>query len=409
MSLPDSAFDVAIAGGGIVGLASAWQLLQRRPDWRVLVLEKEDRVAAHQSSRNSGVIHSGVYYRPGSLRALNCRRGYGLLLDFCQQHGLPYEICGKIIVAATPEERPALDVLLERGTANGLTGLRLLGPEETREIEPHVRAVAALHVPQAGITDYGRVAQKLAELIAQAGGVIRTGTRVRRLHATPEGVRIEADTWEGMAQRVVTCAGLYSDHLALRSGPSLDVRILPFRGEYYELKPEREHLVRHLIYPVPNPNLPFLGVHFTRMISGRIEAGPNAVLAFRREGYHRWDIHLGELAETLAYQGFRRLARRYWRDGWAEMQRSFSKKHFVRALQRLVPELQPDDVVPARSGVRAMACTPEGQLHDDFLFVETPRILHVCNAPSPAATASLAIGETVAERVLKMALAKQGR
>lgn len=402
MSFSDSAFDIAIVGGGIVGLASAWQLLQRRPDARVLLLEKEARVAAHQSSRNSGVIHSGIYYRPGSQRALNCRRGYELLLNFCQQHGLPYEICGKIIVATTPEERPTLDVLHERGTANGLTGLRLLSPEEAHEIEPHVRAEAALHVPQAGITDYGRVAQKLAELIAQMGGVIRTGTHVRRLHATPEGVRIEADNWEGVAGRAVTCAGLYSDRVALRSGAQLDVRILPFRGEYYELKPEREHLVRHLIYPVPNPNFPFLGVHFTRMITGGIEAGPNAVLAFRREGYRRWDIHPGELAETLAFKGFRRLAHRYWRDGWVEMQRSFSKKHFVRALQRLVPELQPDDVVPARSGVRAMACTLDGQLHDDFLFVETPRILHVCNAPSPAATASLAIGETIAERVLKM-------
>ncbi|MCS7037732.1 MAG: L-2-hydroxyglutarate oxidase [Saprospiraceae bacterium] len=403
MSLSDSTFDIAVVGGGIVGLASAWQLLRRRPDARLLVLEKENHVAAHQSSRNSGVIHSGVYYRPGSLRALNCRRGYGLLLEFCQQYGLPYEICGKIIVATTPEERPALDVLYERGQANGLTGLRILGADEAREIEPHVRAVAALWVPQTGITDYGRVAQQLAELIAQAGGIIRTGARVQRLQTTSEGVRIEADTWEGVAKRVVTCAGLYSDHVALSSGARPEVRILPFRGEYYELKPEREHLVRNLIYPVPNPNFPFLGVHFTRRIAGGIEAGPNAVFAFRREGYRRWDIHPGELAEALAFRGFRRLARRYWRDGWAEMQRSFSKKHFVRALQRLVPELQPDDVLPARSGVRAMACTPEGHLHDDFLLLETPRILHVCNAPSPAATASLAIGETVAERVLKLA------
>ncbi|MCS6927982.1 MAG: L-2-hydroxyglutarate oxidase [Saprospiraceae bacterium] len=401
MNLRDDAFDVVVIGGGIVGLASAWQILRRRPDVRLLILEKENRIAAHQSSRNSGVIHSGVYYRPNSLRALNCRRGYRLLLDFCQQYHLPYEICGKLIVATTPEERSALDTLCERGKANGLSGLRILGPEEAREIEPHVQAVAALWVPQTGITDYRLIAQKLAQLIEEAGGIVRTGVRVQRLRLTSEGMRIEADTWQGIARQVVACAGLYSDHVALCSGIQPPVRIVPFRGEYYELKSDRTHLVRNLIYPVPNPNFPFLGVHFTRTITGRVEAGPNAVLAFRREGYRRWDIHLGELAEILAFRGFRRLASRYWRDGWAELQRSLSRKLFVQALQRFVPELQLDDVVPTRSGVRAMACTPDGQLHDDFIFLERPRILHVCNAPSPAATASLSIGETVAERVVR--------
>ncbi len=397
MTTSGSTFDFAVVGGGIVGLATAWQLLRRHPEARLIVLEKEAHVAAHQSSRNSGVIHSGIYYRPGSLRAQNCRRGYAMLLDFCQQYGLLYEVCGKIIVATTPEERPSLDSLLQRGLANGLTGLRLLSPEEAREIEPHVRAVAALWVPQAGITDYATVARKLAELVCAAGGQILMGARVQQLQVRADGVLIRAEQWEGIAQRVVTCAGLYADRIARRSGMRPEVQILPFRGEYYELLPERTHLVRNLIYPVPNPNFPFLGVHFTRTLSGAIEAGPNAVLAFRREGYNRWDVHLGELAEILAFDGFRRLARRYWRDGWAEILRSFSKRHFVRALQRLVPEVQPDDVIPTRSGVRAMACTPQGQLHDDFLFVQTPRILHVCNAPSPAATASLAIGETVAQ------------
>ncbi len=393
--------DVAVVGGGIVGLATAWQWLQQRPDTRVIVLEKEPQVATHQSSRNSGVIHSGIYYRPGSLRAQNCRRGYALLLSFCQQQGLPYEICGKIIVATTAEELSRLETIYQRGLANGLTGLRRLGPEEAREIEPHVRAVGALWVPQTGITDYGAVARKLADLIENAGGVILRGTRVQQLQQHAEGVRLRADCWEGIAQRVVTCAGLYADHVARSSGLHPEVRILPFRGEYYELVPERTHLVRNLIYPVPHPHFPFLGVHFTRNINGGVEAGPNAVLAFRREGYHRWEVHVGELAEILAFPGFRQLAWRYWRDGWAEVLRSFSKKHFVRALQRLVPELCSEDVVPTRSGVRAMACTPQGELYDDFLFVEMPRILHVCNAPSPAATASLAIGETIVKRLLQ--------
>lgn len=393
-------YDIVIVGGGIVGLASALQILRRRPDARLAVLEKEDRVAAHQSSRNSGVIHSGIYYRPGSLRALNCRRGYDLLLEFCRENDLPFDICGKIIVAAEESERGPLDQIYRRGIENGLQGLRKIGPEEAREIEPHVRAVEAVWVPQAGITDYGQVARKYAERITAAGGEIITGVQVQRIEPRADGVVLTADNWEGTAQQVVTCGGLYSDKLAQNSGLRPDVQILPFRGEYYDLKPGSEHLVRNLIYPVPNANFPFLGVHFTRMIHGGIEAGPNAVLAFRREGYSRWDLHAAELVETLAYPGFRRLARRYWRDGLAEMQRSFSKNHFVRALRHLVPDLGPDDVTPARSGVRAMACTPDGRLHDDFLFLQQGgRVLHVCNAPSPAATASLAIGETVAKRV----------
>jgi L-2-hydroxyglutarate oxidase len=393
-------YDIVIVGGGIVGLATGLQILQHRPGLRLAVLEKEDRVAAHQSSRNSGVIHSGIYYRPGSLRASNCRRGYDLMLEFCRTHDLPFDICGKIIVAAEESERGQLDLIFRRGQENGLQGLRKIGPEEAREIEPHVRAVEAVWVPQAGIADYGLVARKYAELIEAAGGTIITGVQVERIEPRTDAVAISASNWEGTAKKVVACAGLYSDKIARRSGENPGVQILPFRGEYYDLKPEREHLVRNLIYPVPNPNFPFLGVHFTRMIHGGIEAGPNAVLAFRREGYSRWDIDPRELAETLAFPGFQRLARRYWRDGLAEMRRSFSKNHFARALQHLVPEIGPDDLTPARSGVRAMACTPEGYLHDDFLILEKQHVIHVCNAPSPAATASLAIGETIAQIVM---------
>lgn len=398
---PDlKSYDVLIIGGGIVGLATGLQLLRQRPGLRLAVLEKEDRVAAHQSSRNSGVIHSGIYYRPGSLRARNCLHGYQLLLEFCREQDIPFEVCGKVIVAVEEPEREQLDRIYRRGLENGMQGLRKIEPGEIREIEPHVQAVEAVWVPQAGITDYGLVAQKYAELIGAAGGSVITGVRVETIRPAEKEVLVRGNTWEGTARLVITCAGLYSDKVARESGEEPGVQIVPFRGEYYDLIPERQHLVRNLIYPVPNPSFPFLGVHFTRMIHGGIEAGPNAVLAFRREGYSRWDVHPGELAQTLAFSGFRRLAFRYWRDGLAEMQRSFSKAHFVRALQRLVPEIRTEDVVPARSGVRAMACTPEGQLHDDFLILEKPRLINVCNAPSPAATASLAIGETVSERAL---------
>ena len=394
-------YDVLIAGGGIVGLATALQLQYRRPGLRIVVLEKEDSVATHQSSRNSGVIHSGIYYRPGSLRATNCKRGYDLLLRFCREHAVPFDICGKIIVAATENERERLDAIYRRGLENGLEGLRKVGPEEARAIEPQVRAVEAVWVPQAGIVDYGAVARKYAELFQANGGEIFTGEKVRSIHPSADGVIVQTDgqTWHGKI--FVNCGGLYSDRLARLSGEDPKVQIIPFRGEFYELKPEREHLVRNLIYPVPNPNFPFLGVHFTRMIQGGIEAGPNAVLAFRREGYSRWDLHAGELAETLAFPGFRCIARKYWRDGWEEMRRSYSKVYFVRALQHLVPEISAEDVVPGRSGVRAMACDRAGNLLDDFLILEKPRLINVCNAPSPAVTASLAVGETVAERVLK--------
>lgn len=394
-------YDILITGGGIVGLATAYQLLKSRPTLRLAVVEKENAVALHQSSRNSGVLHSGIYYRPGSLRAQNCLQGYALMVAFCREYGLPFEVCGKIIVAAEEREREQLDQIYQRGLANGLKGLRKIGAEEAREIEPHVRAVEAVWVPQAGITDYGMVAQKYAELFRAGGGDIFTAHEARQITRNPGRIILETSAGVFHTRLLVNCAGLYSDKMALRSGEDPGVRILPFRGEYYELRPERQHLVRNLIYPVPNPNFPFLGVHFTRMIHGGVEAGPNAVLAFRREGYSCWDLNMSELGETLAFKGFRRLAYRYWRDGLAEMKRSWLKSHFVRALQHLVPEIRPEDLSPGRSGVRAMACTPEGLLHDDFLILEKPGVINVCNAPSPAATASLAIGATVAARALQ--------
>lgn len=395
-------YDILIAGAGIVGLATALQLQRLRPGLRIAILEKEDRVAAHQSSRNSGVIHSGIYYKPGSLRATNCKRGYELLLRFCSDHGVPFEICGKIITAVADSERNQLDAIYRRGIENGLGGLRKIGPAEARELEPHVSAVEAVWVPQAGIIDYGAVARKYAELITAEGGDIFTEQKLENIRESGKEVIVQTGETEFRCDFFVNCAGLYSDKIAQLSGERPDLQILPFRGEFYELKHEREHLVRNLIYPVPNPNFPFLGVHFTRMIQGGIEAGPNAVLAFRREGYSRWDLNIGELAETLAFPGFRKIAGKYWRDGWAEMRRSYSKQFFVRALQRLVPEISAEDVIPGRSGVRAMACDRAGNLLDDFLILTRSRIVNVCNAPSPAATASLAVGETVAKRVLSI-------
>lgn len=394
-------YDVVIAGAGIVGLATALQLQRRRPDWKIAVLDKEHAVAMHQSSRNSGVIHSGIYYRPGSLRATNCRRGYQLLLAFCQEHGIPHDICGKVIVAVNQDERSALEQIYQRGIQNGLKGLRKIGAEETREIEPYVQAVEAVWVPQAGIIDYGLLTRKYAQIFEQNGGTLHFGQEVRDIKEQNDGIVVIAESIFN-TRILVNCTGLYSDKIARLSGMEPNVQILPFRGEFYDLKPEAQHLVRNLIYPVPNPNFPFLGVHFTRMIQGGIEAGPNAVLAFQREGYSRWNVHLKELAETLSYPGFRKIALKYWRDGWAEMQRSYSKNHFVKALKRLIPEISPDDLVPGRSGVRAMACDNDGNLLDDFLVISRPGIVNVCNAPSPAATASLAVGETIAATVLEL-------
>ena len=395
-------FDVAVIGGGIVGLSTAYQLIRDRKDLKVCVIEKESGVALHQSSHNSGVIHSGIYYQPGSKRAKLCARGYQQLLSFCDRHQIPYEICGKLIVATCAAEVPILKSILEKGIANGLQGLSLIDRQEANTIEPHIQCEKAIRVPQAGIIDFALVARKYAELFLQAGGTIRLATKVQQIIERTSEVEIKTSADPISARRFITCGGLYADHLAKSSKHGLNVQILPFRGEFFRLKTDRQHLVNHLIYPVPDPNFPFLGVHFTRVIDGGIEAGPNAVLAFRREGYHFSDLDLGELIETLRFRGFRKLAQKYWRTGLKEMRRSYSKAHFVKALQKLIPEINRDDVVRGRSGVRAMACHRSGQLADDFLILQTKKGIHVVNAPSPAATASLAIGEEIVKRLERM-------
>lgn len=393
-------FDVAVIGAGIVGLATACQLSVLKPGLRIVIIDKEDGVARHQTGHNSGVIHSGIYYKPGGTRALHCQKGYKMLLDFCDKHDVPYEICGKVIVAADASELIRLDGIYKRGVANGLEGIRKISAAELSEIEPHAKGVEAIWVPQAGIVNYREVAKKYLEVVTDGGGQALFGAKVLNIIREPDNMRVLTERGEVRAKVVVNCAGLYSDRVATMTIPRLALKILPFRGEYYELVPEKQHLVRNLIYPVPNPDFPFLGVHFTRMITGGIEAGPNAVLAFRREGYSRWQVSLPELLETLRYSGFKHIARKHWRHGLSELHRSFSKSAFVNTLQRLVPEIGYNDVRRGGAGVRAMACDIEGNLADDFLIYEQPGVINVCNAPSPAATASLAVGETVAIKVL---------
>lgn len=394
-------YDVIVVGAGIVGLATAYKLLEKDPKLKVAVLEKEKEIAKHQTGNNSGVIHSGIYYKPGSLKAINCQTGYRKLLDFCQDEGIDHEICGKIIVATDESELTALNNIHKRGTENGLADLRLVSSEELKEIEPHVSAVKGLVVPQAGIVNYKKVSAKYQEKIEQAGGEVYLGEKIIQMDEKSDGVEIVSDNTTWKAKAVINCAGLYSDKVAGLNIDSLDLKILPFRGEYYELRKESWGLVKNLIYPVPNPEFPFLGVHFTRMIDGGVEAGPNAVLAFRREGYRKRDIHLAELFETLLFPGFHQIALKYWKEGSEEMYRSFSKAAFVRSLQKLVPKIQSEDLVPGGAGVRAQACTREGKLVDDFLIINNKRIINVCNAPSPAATSSLSIGETIAKEIFK--------
>ncbi len=393
--------DVVIVGAGIVGLATAYQLSRIKPGLSICILEKEAGPAFHQSSHNSGVIHSGIYYEPGGSKAVNCKKGYRYLLEFCDQHDLEYEICGKVIVATQEDEIPRLQKIYQRGIANGLQGLEILNAAATREKEPHVRAVQSIWVPQAGIANYKKVAEKYLELVQQAGGQAHFQSPVIDIIKEHNSHRVITPNVEVNARLTISCGGLYSDKITKMTQPESPIQILPFRGEYYELVPEKQYLVNNLIYPVPNPNFPFLGVHYTRMIEGGIEAGPNAVLAFQREGYSRWDINRKELWETLSYSGFQKMARRYWRNGLGEMYRSFSKAAFVKALQHLIPEVGDNDLQRGRSGVRAMACDPQGNLLDDYRIFEGPGILHVANTPSPAATASLAIGEMVAERGIR--------
>jgi len=393
--------DVVIIGGGIVGLATALQLKEQKPALNVVLIEKEPAVARHQTGHNSGVIHSGLYYKPGSLKATNCIRGYHMLIDFCNAEGIPYDLCGKIVVATKPEEVPQLNTLYERGQLNGLTGLKKLSVAEMREIEPHVNGVEGMFVPQTGIIDYKQVSEKYAEKFQQLGGEIRLAERVEQV--TPGSSLSIVVTNKGSYETklVVNCAGLYSDKIAqLTQREAVDVRIVPFRGEYYKIRPEREYLVKNLIYPVPDPNFPFLGVHFTRMVHGGVEAGPNAVLAFQREGYTKSDINLKELFETLAWPGFQKVAAKYWETGLGEMYRSFSKAAFTKALQALIPDVREADLEPGGAGVRAQACDRTGGLLDDFAILETDKAINVVNAPSPAATSSLSIGKTVSEKVL---------
>lgn len=393
-------YDVTIIGGGIVGLATAMALAKARP-LALLVLEAEDHLAAHQTGHNSGVIHSGLYYRPGSLKARNCVAGREALYRFCEEHDIPHERCGKVVVATCENELPALDELERRGRANGLQGLRRLAPEEIREIEPHVTGIAGLHVPETGIVDFRQVAAAYAREIERHGGEIRLRTRFERAIPEPQGLALETSTGVIHSRLLVNCGGLQSDRIARQCGVDPGLQIVPFRGEYYELVPERRSLIRHLVYPVPDPRFPFLGVHFTRMIDGKVEAGPNAVLAFKREGYTRSSFSARDVLAYLSYRGFWRMAARYWRMGLHEFYRSFSKRAFVAALQRLVPELTMEDVQPAGAGVRAQAMEPDGRLSDDFRIVEAARMIHVLNAPSPAATASITIGRTIAEMALR--------
>ncbi|OJX40747.1 MAG: hydroxyglutarate oxidase [Chloroflexi bacterium 44-23] len=393
-------YDVAIIGGGIVGLATAMALLKRFKI-SLVVLEAEDHVSAHQTGHNSGVIHSGLYYKPGSLKAINCVSGREAMYRFCEEHNIMHDRCGKVVVATDQREIPGLNILEERGRANGLIGLKRLSPQEIREHEPHVSGIDGLFVPQTGIVNYNDVSEAYAKIIEETGGKIQLNTRVTGFQQTADGFTLETSKNPTHCKNVINCAGLQSDRIAHMCGVEPGLQILPFRGEYYEFIPEREYLVNNLVYPVPDVRFPFLGVHFTRMIHGGVEAGPNAVLALKREGYKKSDISLGDIAQYGTYIGFWRMALKYWKMSISEMYRSYSKRAFVKALQRLVPELKMEDVHPSGSGVRAQALTPDGKLVDDFRIVEAAHQVHVLNAPSPAATASISIGESIADMAVK--------
>jgi L-2-hydroxyglutarate oxidase len=391
--------DLIIIGSGIVGLATAYKFLERFPGKRVTVLEKESSIARHQTGRNAGVLHSGIYYRPGSLKAQNCRAGKLAMEEFCRQQGIPFQICGKVIIAVDDSELPRMEKILENGKANGVVCERI-DVARLRELEPHAAGIAAIHIPESGIVDYAEVARRLAELIEAQGSSVVTSARAMAIRRDTSCAIVETTAGEFAAQQVVNCAGLHSDRVTRLSGARPSSQIVPFRGEFYLVQPEAHHLVRMLIYPVPDPRYPFLGVHFTRRIDGRVECGPNAVLAFAREGYRNTTVNLRDMAETLSYGGFWRLAARYWRIGADEMRRSFSKRAFVRAAQRLVPEIEPQHFEWAPAGVRAQAVSPDGAMVDDFVINETDRVVNVENAPSPAATASLNIGRLLVERLV---------
>jgi L-2-hydroxyglutarate oxidase LhgO len=397
-ALPLRTCDVAIVGGGIVGLASAWQLSQRFSRASMILLEKEDRVGAHQSSHNSGVLHSGIYYRPGSLRARNCRQGKLAMEQFCRDSGIPFELCGKVIVATDEIERERLLGILERGRANGVA-CELIDRQRLLELEPHAAGIAAIHVPETGIVDYAQVCDKLAERLQAHGSEIWLDAEVVEIQPGSNGIHLETRQGPIQSKYLITCGGLWADRLIQMSGVAPEAPIVPFRGEFYELKPEAHQLVRALIYPVPDPAFPFLGVHFTKTIHGGVECGPNAVLAFSRSGYQKTDINLFDLLGSLSYSGFQKMAMRNWKTGLGEMWRSWNKGAFVTALQKLVPEIRSEHLVPAPAGVRAQALGRDGTLVDDFIIQRSGRMVHVGNAPSPAATASLNIGRLIVDEL----------
>lgn len=398
--MASSVYDIAIIGGGIVGTATAMELSKSRPS--IVVLEAENKLAAHQTGNNSGVIHSGLYYKPGSLKARNCVEGRLAMYAFCQEHGIAVENCGKVVVATKESELKALDTLEQRGTTNGLPGLRRLkSPAEIQEYEPHVSGIQGLFVPQTGIVDYKGVTATYAKIVQQNGGEIRTNARVKGIRRMADEIVLETPNGEVHCRNLINCGGLQSDRIARMAGVDPKLQIVPFRGEYYELVPEAHHLVKNLIYPVPDPRFPFLGVHFTRMVLGGVEAGPNAVLSFKREGYNHWAFDIKDTLTFATYMGFWRMALKYWKMSIGEFYRSFSKAAFVKALQALIPELKASDVHPSGAGVRAQALEPTGALSDDFKIVEAAHMVHVLNAPSPAATASISIGKAIAEMANK--------
>lgn len=395
-------YDIAIIGGGIVGLATGLKIKQQNPGLSVVILEKENEVAMHQTGNNSGVIHSGLYYKPGSLKATNCIRGYHDLIRFCQDENVPYEITGKVVIATKKEQIPLLNTLLERGLQNGLVGSRRISQDELKFLEPYCSSVAALHIPQTGIVNFKDVTLAFNKNFKYLGGEICTGSKALVISNKNNIIHIETLGGFFQSKLVINCAGLYADQVATMTDPrSKEVKIIPFRGEYYKIKKEREYLVKNLIYPVPDPNFPFLGVHFTRMMKGGIEAGPNAVLAFKREGYKRLDFNFREFKETITWPGLQKVASKYWKTGLGEYYRSFSKSAFVNALQELIPDIRESDLVEGGAGVRAQACDRHGGLLDDFYITENDTAINVLNAPSPAATSSLSIGQTIADMALK--------
>jgi L-2-hydroxyglutarate oxidase len=396
----DSRFDIAIVGAGIVGLATAMELVKRRPDLRLVLLEKESTVAVHQTGHNSGVIHAGLYYKPGSLKARMAVEGAHQMVEFCREHDLPYDLCGKVVVALDESERPRLEELYRRGTANGVRGLTMIGPDEIKEHEPHAAGIAAVWSPSTGIVDYKAVAQTYARIVEEGGGEFRFDTEVTAIEQHPGELVVQTSGNEVHTRSLINCAGLQCDLVARMMGSTQGLRIVPFRGEYYKLAPESQHLVHGLIYPVPDPRFPFLGVHFTRKLDGSVEAGPNAVLAFAREGYTKTKLNLGDMLGLLTFRGFWIMGARYWRMGLGEMVRSWNKRAFVRALRALLPELGVGDVSPGGAGVRAQAVDRKGNLLDDFAIVEAPNAIHVLNAPSPAATVSIVIGQAVVDKAL---------